>query len=493
MILSATETRDDILKKSLELYEAVRTTAGPKGGDYLFETPYGLATTHDGATVARVVAELQGGNLISGAASAVERKVGDGTTAVISVTHHLIDQAYSLIAAKHNPIVLRDSIYTASTKALDQLDTMATPATDLVAAATISSRDPKLGEIIGTIVKVTGADGSVIVEETDSLADSYEIVEGYSFARGYTSPLMANERKNAVYTSTPILITDESITSIQDLLPLLEKIGNKHNKLVVICGEVDEVALRQITTFSQKNPFSLLVIKAPFLAQERTHYLSDIAAMTGAVFVSGEMGYSITRLDPSMLGSADKVVSTKDATTIIGGGGDPEAITSRIIELRDDNEMARAAALDLKVAVIRVGGITVEEMSEKKYRVDDAVAATKAALSGGIVPGGEVTLVRLAQSLSDETIGERILKVALVQPFRDIITNAGLNADEKLPLIISAKDGYGFDLNAPDKLVDMKKAGIVDPMWVLREVILNAVSIAGTAIKIGGSAYRDKE
>jgi len=312
-------------------------------------------------------------------------------------------------------------------------------------------------------------------------------------------------RMEATYEKPLILVTDNKISSIQDILPLLEKIAQGGKKeLVIIAEDVEGEALATLILNRLKGVFSTLAIKAPAFGDRRKASLQDIAVLTGATVISEEQGFTFENSTIDMLGGARKIIAGKDTTTIIEGYGDSKDVEKRIAEIRAQVEHATSeydkenlekslSALAGKVAVIKVGGATETEIEEKKFRVDDAVNATKAAVTEGIVPGGGVTLVDLSKTLSveptkvgsSEEAGHLVLKRALVQPFRELMRNAGLNADEKLPLVLSSKGGQGFDVNSPDTLVDMKLKGIVDPAKVTREAITNAVSIAGTAMTMG--------
>jgi chaperonin GroEL len=347
----------------------------------------------------------------------------------------------------------------------------------------------------------------VTVEQSQSLGLEKEVVEGFKIDRGYVSAYMVTDpaRMEASYEKPLILVTDKKISSIQDILPLLEKVAAGGKKeLVIIAEDVDGEALATLVLNRLKGVFNTLAIKAPAFGDRRKAILQDIAILTGATVISEEMGYSFENATLDMLGSARKVIAGKDDTTIIEGYGEPKAAEARIAEIRAQIESAtseydkenlekRLAALAGKVAVIKVGGATETEIEEKKFRVDDAVNATKAAVAEGIVPGGGVTLVDLSKKLtveptkigSSEEAGSLVLKRALVQPFRELMRNAGLNPDEKLPAVISSGGGKGFDVNNAASLVDLRAQGIVDPAKVLREAVQNAVSIAGTAMTMG--------
>jgi chaperonin GroEL len=304
-------------------------------------------------------------------------------------------------------------------------------------------------------------------------------------------------RMEAVYDKPAVVITDKKISSIQEFLPLLEKLAQTGKKdLVLIAEDVEGEALGTLILNRLKSVFNTVAIKAPSYGDRRADILNDIAILTGATVISGDQGHTFENVDIDVVGSARKVIVTKDETTIIEGGGTTTEVSARIKQIAAQADAAsseydkeqlekRRAALSGKVAVIKVGGATETEINEKKDRVDDAVHAVKAALAEGIVPGGGVTLVNVADTVDGEDPGAQLLKNALEQPFRILLGNSDLNADEWLPQVRKGKAGQGLDVNKPSKLVDLKAAGIVDPARVTKEAILNAVSIAGTSMTMG--------
>ncbi|MGH7236948.1 MAG: chaperonin GroEL, partial [Candidatus Saccharimonadales bacterium] len=345
----------------------------------------------------------------------------------------------------------------------------------------------------------------VTVEEGQGLLLESEVVEGFTFDRGFVSPYMVTDpaRMEAVYDKAAVVVTDKKISSIQEFLPLLEKLAQAGKKdLVLIAEDVDGEALGTLILNRLKGVFNCVAIKAPAFGDRRKDVLNDIAILTGATVITEDRGYTFENAEIDMVGSARRVIVTKDESTIIEGGGSASELNARIKQITAQADAAtseydkenlekRRAALSGKVAVIKVGGTTETEIEEKKFRVDDAVHAVKAALAEGIVPGGGVTLVNLATSVvsasKDDSIvaGATLLVKALEQPFRILLSNSGLNADEWLPQTKSAKSGQGIDVNNPGKLVDMKASGVVDPTRVAKEAIQNAVSIAGTAMTMG--------
>lgn len=513
------DARKRVLGGAEILYNAVKTTMGPKGRNVVISKSFGSPTvTHDGVTVAKGVdiADVDdetlgykvGAELIKQAANKMNDVAGDGTTTVTVLTYHILNEANKLIAAGHNPMLLRKGLESAAHDALNKLATLAEDVTTkkgrVAEVATISAGDAVIGKLIADIIEKVGKDGVVTVEEGQGLDLESEVVEGFTFDRGFVSPYMVTDstRMEAVYNKPAIIITDKKLTSIQEFLPLLEKIAQSGKKdLVLIAEDVEGEAMGTLILNRLKGVFNTVAIKAPAFGDRRKDILNDIAILTGATVISEEQGHTFENAELDMVGSARKVIVTKDETTIIEGAGSAADLKARTTQITKQAAAAsseydkehlekRRAALSGKVAVIKVGGATETEIEEKKYRVDDAVAAVKASLDEGIVPGGGVTLINLSQGIEingndSAAAGAQILKNALEQPFRILLENAGLNADEWLPQVKNAKPGQGVNVNNPAKLVDLKTAGVVDPARVTKEALQNAVSIAGTAITMG--------
>ncbi len=517
------EARKRVLEGAEALYDAVKVTMGPKGRNVIIEKGYGSPTvTHDGVTVAKAV-ELPddneealglgvGAELVKQAATKMNDVAGDGTTTVTVLTYHILNEANKLIAAGHNPMDLRKGLDAATNHILKNIDKFTEQIGDkkdrIAEVATISAGSEEIGKMIADVIDQIGKDGVVTVEESQGLEMESEVVEGFTMDRGFISPYMVTDaaRMEAVYDKPSILITDKKISSVQEILPMLEKAANAGKKdLIIIAEDIEGEALATLVLNKLKGVFNALAIKAPAFGDRRKEILEDIAVLTGATVISEERGYSFESADLDMLGSARKVIADKDDTTIIEGGGDPSEVQARMQQIRGqienvssefekENLEKRLASLTGKVAVIRVGGATETEIEEKKFRVDDAVAATKAAVAEGIVPGGAVTLVDLSKTIElddhkvadSEGAGWLIMKNALLQPFKHLMTNAGVNPDEKLPEVLKGKNGQGFDVNNPDKIQDMIKAGIIDPAKVVKEAVQNASSVAGTAMTMGG-------
>jgi chaperonin GroEL len=517
------DARKRVLAGAEILYNAVKTTMGPKGRNVVISKSYGAPTvTHDGVTVAKGVeigdaddetlGYKVGAELIKQAASKMNDVAGDGTTTVTVLTYHILNEANKLIAAGHNPMLLRKGLEAAAQDVVAKLDGLREDIqgkkTRIAEVATISAGDKEIGDLIAEVMDAIGREGVVTVEEGQGLALEKEVVEGFTFDKGFVSPYMVTDtaRMEAVYTKPAVVITDQKISSIQEFLPLLEKLAQAGKKdLVVVAEDVDGEALGTLILNRLKGVFNTVAIKAPSYGDRRKDILDDLAVLTGATVISPERGHTFENADLTLVGSARKVIVGKDSTTVIEGAGSAADVAARIKQINAQIDAAtseyereqleqRRAALSGKVAVIKVGGATETEIEEKKFRVDDAVAAVKAALAEGIVPGGGVTLINLiptatvvAKTDDEATVsaGKFILYRALEQPFRILLTNAGLNPDEWLPQVRAAKPGHGVDVNNPTKLVDLKASGVVDPARVTKEALLNAVSIAGTSMTMG--------
>ena len=509
------EAREKVLGGAKALYDAVKVTFGPKGRNVIIEKSYGAPTiTHDGVTVAEAVdlgnddeetlGYQMGAKLIKTAAQKLNKVAGDGTTTVTVLTYNILAEANKLIAAGHNPMDLRKGIEAAGAEIVKGINATAEQIegddSKVAEVATISAGDAEIGKLIANVISKIGKDGVVTVEQGQGLEMQSEITEGYTYDKGYASPFFITDtqRQEAIFDKPEILITDKKISAVNDIVPFLEKMAQTGRKdLVIIAEDVEGEALSVLVLNKLKGVFNTLVLKAPAFGDNRKQIMEDIATLTGATVVSSEKGMSLEDSGLEILGQARKIIATKDQTTIINGAGDAREVKARIADIKAQAEAAmsdyeteqfnkRAAALAGRVAVIKVGGATETEIDEKKYRVDDAVAATKAALDEGIVPGGGVTLVNLAKTIKSTDAGATILKNALKTPFTHIMENAGLNSQALLAQVEAAKDGQGINVMTPDKgLVDLKKAGVVDPARVTREAVQNAVSIAATTITMG--------
>ena len=511
------DARRRVLGGAAVLYNAVKTTMGPKGRNVVVGKSYGgPSVTHDGVTVAKSIdiADIDdetlgfkvGAELIKQAANKMNDVAGDGTTTVTVLTYHILHEANKLIAAGHNPMLLRKGLERAAVEVTKELTKLSEDIKGdkkrVAEVATISAGDEAIGALIADVMDKIGPNGIVTVEEGRGLELESEVVEGFTVQRGFISPYMVTDpkRMEAVYDKPAVVVTDKKVSSAQEFVPLLEMIAQSGKKdLVLIADEVDGEALSLLVLNRLKGSFNTLAIKAP----SDKDVLYDIAALVGAKVITDDTGMTFDNVGSDVIGSARKVIATKDVTTIVEGAGSKSEVQARVDQIdvqveetssdyTRNNLLKRQAALTGEVAVIKVGGATETEIEEKKYRVDDAVAAVKAALAEGIVPGGGVTLVNLAGNYKyagskDASVaaGEKLLVNALEQPFRILLANSGLNADEWLPQVRKAKAGQGIDVNHPTELIDLKKNGVVDPVRVTKEALQNAASIAGTAMTMG--------
>ena len=514
------DARVRVLGGAKALYDAVKVTYGPKGRNVVIAKGYGgPVVTHDGVTVAEAI-DLPdvddetlgfkvGAELIKQAAGKLNKVAGDGTTTVVVLTYSILKEASRLIAAGHNPQELRRGIESAGAEVIAKLDKLSESIAGkpgrVAEVATISAGDETIGKLIASVIERVGRDGVVTVEASQGLELEAEVVEGFTFDRGFVSQFFITDasRQEAVYEKPAIIITDKKISQVQELLPILEKLAAAGRKdVVLLADEVEGEALSILVLNKLKGVFNTVAIKAPAFGDRRKDILADIAALTGATVVSADAGLSFENVELDVIGTARKIIVSKDSTTIIEGAGKSSTVKARIAQIRSqlanasseydrDQYDKRAAALSGKVAVIKVGGATETEIDEKKFRVDDAVAATKAALAEGIVAGGGVTLVNLsvgiiADGADSISAGRQILKNALKQPFLQITANAGLRSEALLAQVEAGKPGFGVDVNHPELgMIDVKKAGVIDPARVTKEAVQNAVSIASTAATMG--------
>ena len=504
------------LKRGVDkVANAVKVTLGPRSRAVVLEKSYGAPViTLDGVTVAKEI-ELEdrieniGASLIKEVATKTNDSAGDGTTTATLLAQVLIREGLKNIASGMDPIALRrgmDKAYNATLTALKEISRPIEGKEAAAQIATISSRDRVIGGMIADVIYEVGKEGVVTVEQSQTTGMSKDIVKGLQFDRGYIAPYMMTnpERMEAVLNDPYILVTDKKISAIADVLPLLEKIVQAGKKeLVIIADDVDGEALTTLIVNKLRGIFTVLAVKAPGFGDRRKDLLQDIATVTGAEFISEDVGRKLESVELAHLGSAHRVVSTKDTTTIVGGAGDKVAIESRAAQIKaqmgvTDNEFdreklqERLGKLSGGVAVIRVGAATEVEQKEKQHRIEDAVAATKAALEEGIVPGGGVALVRamkavealiasLGQNDLAEITGAKIVWGALSAPLQQIVENAGFNGAVVLDKVLNEHDDFGFNA-ASGTYEHLIKAGIIDPTKVARTALQNAVSVASMVL-----------
>jgi len=489
---------------------AVKTTLGPKGRNVALDKKWGSPTvTHDGVTVAKEVElkdpfENMGAQLLKEAATKTNDVAGDGTTTATVLAQAIVNEGLKNVTAGANPMMLKRGIEAGRDEIVKALKEMATPVAgkeEIAQVASISAADQIIGNLIAEVMDKVGKDGVITVEESKGLEFETEYVEGMQLDRGYLSPYFVTnaERMEASIEDPYILITDKKISSAQDIVPVLEKlvqIGKR--EIVIIAEDVDGEALATLVLNKLRGMVNALAIKAPGFGDRRKAMLQDIAILTGGQVITEELGRKLESVKLEDLGRCDKIVSTKDETTIVGGAGAGSAIKGRIDQIRAEIDAStsdydreklqeRLAKLAGGVAVIKVGGATEVEVKERKDRVDDALHATRAAVEEGIVPGGGVALINSIPALEnislegDAATGLRILRRALEEPMRMISSNAGLDGAvviEKVRMLhIEGKLTTGYDVISND-YVDMLKAGIIDPVKVTRSAVENACSIA---------------
>lgn len=497
-----------------KLADAVRVTLGPKGRAVILEKSYGSPTiTHDGVTIAKEI-ELEdrieniGAELIKEVASKTGDVAGDGTTTATVLARTFINEGIKRVASGIDAVLLKEGMDKAKIEVIKSLKNLAQPISTkekIAQVATISSRDPKIGALIAEVIEKVGKDGVVTVEQSNAIGISKEVVEGLQFDRGYISHYMVTnpEKMEAVLEEPYILVTDRKISTINDLVPLLEKLVKDGRKeLVIVAEDVDGEALTTLVVNKLRGVFSVLAVKAPGFGDRRKEALEDIAIVTGAEFISEEVGRKLDSIDLSDLGRAHRVVSTKDATTVVGGKGDRKKIENRISQIKAQLEKTdsefdrekyqeRLGKLAGGVAVIRVGAPTELEQKEAQHRVEDAVQATKAAVEEGIVAGGGIAFVRAAQVIksmingmnknSQEDLarlaGVQVVYEGLVAPVKQIAKNAGYDEGVVLDRVINQSEDYGFDA-ASGNYGQMFQLGVIDPHKVTRSAFENAISVS---------------
>ena len=504
-------------RKSLQagidkLADTVRITMGPKGRNVVLDKKFGAPLiTNDGVTIAKDIEledafENMGAQLVKEVATKTNDAAGDGTTTATLLAQTIVREGMKNIAAGANPMVLKKGIakaVDAAVKAIVDNSKAVQGSDDIARVGTVSSADENVGKLIAEAMEKVTADGVITIEESKTAETYSEVVEGMQFDRGYISPYMVTDtdKMEAVYDDAFVLITDKKISSIQEILPLLEQIVKMGKKLVIIAEDVEGEALTTIILNNLRGTFKVAAVKAPGFGDRRKEMLKDIAVLTGGEVISSELGLELSETTIDQLGQAKQVVIQKENTIIVDGAGDKKAIQSRVSQIRNaienttsdfDREklQERLAKLAGGVAVIKVGAATEVEMKEKKMRIEDALAATKAAVEEGIVAGGGTAFVNAMPAVNkliptlegDEKTGAKIILKALEAPVRQIAENAGLEGSVIVDKIVrSRKVGYGFDAYN-EVYTDMIPAGIVDPTKVTRSALQNAASVASMVL-----------
>ena len=491
--------------------DTVKITLGPKGRNVVLDKKYGAPLiTNDGVTIAKEIEledrfENAGAQLVKEVASKTNDVAGDGTTTATLLAQAIIREGMKNVAAGANPIILRKGIQLAVDEAVKSLEAAAKKvdgSKDIARVASISAGDEVIGDLIAQAMEKVSSDGVITVEESKTMGTELEVVEGMQFDRGYLSSYMCTDmdKMEAVLDDPYILITDKKISNIQDVLPLLEQVVQQGKKLLIIAEDVDGEALATLIVNKLRGTFTCVAVKAPGFGDRRKAMLEDIAILTGGQVITNDLGLDLKETTMDQLGRAHQVKVQKENTIIVDGMGDPDAIKSRVSQIRAQIEetssefdreklQERLAKLSGGVAVIKVGAATETEMKEKKLRIEDALAATRAAVEEGIVPGGGTAYINVLPAVSalvsqyegDVATGIRIIEKALEAPIRQIATNAGLDGSVICENIKKSEPGNGYDaLN--DKYVNMFEVGIVDPAKVTRSALQNAASVSATLL-----------
>ena len=496
-----------------KLSNTVKITLGPKGRNVVLDKKYGAPLiTNDGVTIAKEIEledpfENMGAQLVKEVATKTNDIAGDGTTTATLLAQALVSEGMKNVAAGANPMIVKKGIQKAVDAAVEGLKKIAHPVTgssDIARIATVSAADENVGKLIAEAMEKVTSDGVITVEESKTAETSCDVVEGMQFDRGYISPYMVTDtdKMEAVVDDAYILITDKKISNIQEILPLLEKILQAGKKLIIVAEDVEGEALATILVNKLRGTFTCICVKAPGFGDRRKEMLQDIAILTGGQVITSDLGLELKDATVEMLGRAKQVKVTKENTTIVDGAGDKEGIKERIAQIKNQIEVTtsefdreklqeRLAKLSGGVAVIHVGAATEVEMKEKKLRIEDALAATKAAVEEGYVAGGGIALLNVIPEVkavldttenADEATGVKIVLKAIEAPIRQIAANAGLEGSVIIDAIVrSGKNGYGFNF-ATEEYVDMFETGILDPTKVTRSALQNASSVAAMVL-----------
>ncbi len=520
-IFFSDKARNGLYEGVRKLSDAVKVTMGPRGRNVLIQKSYGAPhITKDGVSVAKEIElddtlENMGAQLVKEVASKTADEAGDGTTTATVLAHSIFKEGLRNITAGANPIEVKRGMDKASTAIIEALKKTSNEVKDkkeIEQVATISANsDSAIGSLIAEAMERVGKDGVITVEEAKGIKDDLEVVEGMQFDRGYLSPYFVTDSEKMVceLEQPMILLTDSKITSLKDLIPVLEQIQKTGKPLLIISDDVEGEALATLVLNRLKGVLNIAAVKAPGFGDRKKEMLKDIAILTGATVITEELGLSLDKTTVAELGQASRVVIDKDNTVIVDGKGDPKAVVARVGEIRAQIEKTsseydkeklqeRLAKLAGGVAVIKVGAATETEMKEKKDRVDDALSATKAAVEEGIVIGGGVALVKAARGVKlklegDEQVGADIILRAITAPMKQIVINAGYDAGVVVEKVMSDKNAnYGFNA-ATGEYVDMFEAGIIDPFKVGRIALQNATSVASLLLTTEATVSDIKE
>ncbi len=515
------ESRRKLLAGVDKLADTVKITLGPKGRNVLIEKSYGSPLiTNDGVSIAREIeledqVENMGAQLVKEVATKTNDVAGDGTTTATLLAQSIIREGFKNVTAGANPMILKKGIAGAVDAAVDYLKSTAKIVDDkesIAQVASVSANDTEIGELIAEAMEKVGKDGVITVEESKTLGTTLDVVEGMQFDRGYLSPYMANnEKMEAVMNKPYILLTDKKISSIQDIIPLLEGIMKAGRSLLIVAEDVDGEALATLVLNKLRGTLDVVAVKAPGFGDRRKAMMEDIAILTGGVVISEELGYELKEATIDMLGQAETVKVNKDNTVIVNGAGRKDELDARIAQIKASIEettsefdreklQERLAKLSGGVAVINAGAATETELKEKKLRLEDALNATRAAVEEGIVAGGGVSLIRAIEAVKayadkqegDMKTGAKIVERALEEPVRQIATNAGFDGAVIVAEVKKAEGNVGFNA-ANEQYEDMIKAGIVDPVKVTRSALQNASSVAGMLLTTEAGITQIKE
>ncbi len=499
------DARSKMLAGVDKLADTVKSTIGPKGRNVVLEQSYGAPTiTNDGVTIAKAIEledhfENMGAKLVAEVASKTNDIAGDGTTTATVLTQAIVNEGMKNVTAGANPVGIRRGIELATKTAVEALKKMSHKVeskSDIAQIASISSANEETGSLIADAMEKVGNDGVITIEESKGIDTSLDVVEGMQFDRGYLSQYMVtdNDKMEADLDNPYILVTDKKVSNIQEILPLLQSIVEQGRPLLIIADDVDGEALPTLVLNKIRGTFNVVAVKAPGFGDRRKAMLQDIAILTGATVITDDLGLQLKDATLSQLGTAGRVTVTKENTTIVEGAGDKEQIAERVDQLKKqiaettsdfDREklQERLAKLAGGVAVIKVGAATETELKERKYRIEDALNATRAAVEEGFVPGGGTALVNVIGDVAalketgDVQTGINIVKRALEEPVRQIAANAGLEGSVIVEKLKEQKPGIGYNA-ATDEWVDMVKEGIVDPTKVTRSALQNAASVS---------------